>query len=218
MHACTSECESTPACARAQTCPYTRAPAGQDVSPLCLVSVNVSMASQAWSCDRSADEPLLPHPLPPPLTLPAFSTGIKYPLLSGHHLWHVGFLFKFRSEPARHWCPGYDASQRHKMPSGHCWGDQENQGDSVVHRTGWKLVSQQQSAALTCVMNQCNSTYCMWLVWMQNGYVWLEKQVTCAAPVVPCSKNLHEADLCITQLCAKHHVLSKPRGFVGETM
>ncbi len=57
------------ACACAWTCPYTRAPAGRDVSPLCLVSVNVSMASQAWSCDRSADEPLLPHPLLPPLTL-----------------------------------------------------------------------------------------------------------------------------------------------------
>lgn len=40
-------------CARAAEGPLQ----GRDVSPLCLVSVNVSMASQAWSCDTSPDEP-----------------------------------------------------------------------------------------------------------------------------------------------------------------
>lgn len=175
MRVCTGECESVPACA--WTCPYTQDPAGRDVSPLCLVIVNVSMASQAWSCDRSADEPLLSYILPASLTLPASSTGIKYPFLSGHHLWHMEFLFNFRSEPVRHWCSGYDASQRHKMPSGQRWGDREDQ----LYTTGWRLVPQQHCAALTCGINHFNSTCCIWLVW-QCGYVWLKKQLRCACP------------------------------------
>lgn len=55
-------------------CTY-QAPAGRDVSPLCLVSVNVSMASQAWSCDRSADEPLLPPPTTSTSSHPISSPG-----------------------------------------------------------------------------------------------------------------------------------------------
>lgn len=33
------------------------APAGWDVSPLCLVTANMNLSIQAWSCDRSADSP-----------------------------------------------------------------------------------------------------------------------------------------------------------------
>lgn len=80
----------------------------RDVSPLCLVRVNVCMTSQAWSCDRSApptstsfhpaSSPLPPHP-----SILCFSTGILFTPLSGSHLWHMEFSFNSRSEPVRHW-------------------------------------------------------------------------------------------------------------------
>lgn len=41
----------------------------RDVSPLCLVSVNVCMSSQAWSCDRSAP-PTSTSFHPPPTSSP----------------------------------------------------------------------------------------------------------------------------------------------------
>lgn len=144
------------------------APAAPDVSPLCLVSVNVSTGSQAWSCDRSADEPLLPHPLPPPVTPPppslhhpAFSAGIKYPLLSRHHLWHMDFLFNFRSEAVRHRCWGYDVSQCRGMPSGQCRSGSVVIAVHTRRRTGVTLMA--ESCAVTSALCSCN----LWHILLQ---------------------------------------------------
>lgn len=77
----------------------------RDVSPLCLVSVNVRMSSQAWNCDRSAPptstsfHPTFPLIAPPPFCL---STGILFTSLSGRHLWQMEVSFNSRSEPVHH--------------------------------------------------------------------------------------------------------------------
>lgn len=153
-------CESKmPACACVWVCPYRLAPAGREVSPLCLVSVNVSKGSQAWSCDRSADEPLL-HPSPPAslpsaprlniLYLPGITSGAQHLyLISGQNLSVSGSRANMHHSAGR--CPEGTASVAHRISSdsGHLAGVAhlaESHGVTAV----W--------AALTCGVNSYRNT------------------------------------------------------------
>lgn len=122
---------------------------------------------------------LLSHPVSSPSfpsRLPAFSTGIKYPLLSRRHLWHMEFLFNFRSEPVCHWCSGYDASQ----PEDAQW-----RGSTVIavynrHLTGVILMTESHSVtAALCNFNLWHnlSTYVQYMVGIDS--VWVHMVVTC---------------------------------------
>lgn len=75
----------------------------RDVSPLCLVSVNVRMSSQAWSCDSSAPPTSTSfHPTSSPSPRHPFASARGFYLLPWRHPWHMEVSFNSRSEPVRH--------------------------------------------------------------------------------------------------------------------
>lgn len=71
------------------------APAGWDVSPCRLVTVNMNLSSQAWCCDRSAHSPAPSRLCSQHAFIPAPATSLNLALISGQkptYPWHQAMI------------------------------------------------------------------------------------------------------------------------------